>query len=113
MNLTEHLNDTNRGSYLEVEGRPALRFQRTYPHPVEKVWAAVSTPAGLKNWFPGEVTLEPRLDGAMTFSQDPNAPAGTGTVLTWQPPNRFSFTWYADEVHLELDADPRKEGSGC
>jgi uncharacterized protein YndB with AHSA1/START domain len=67
MNLSEHLSDTNRGSYLDVEGRPALRFRRTYPHPVEKVWAAVSTP------------------------------------------NRLSFTWYDDEVHLELDA----EDSGC
>lgn len=105
MNLTEHLSDANRGTYLEVEGRPALRFRRTYPHPVEKVWAAISTPAGLKNWFPGRVTVEPRVDGAMTFDMDPNAPAGTGKVLTWQPPTRFSFTWFSDEVHLELEAD--------
>jgi uncharacterized protein YndB with AHSA1/START domain len=109
MTLTEHLTDTNRGTFLEVDGRPALRFRRTYPHPVEKVWAAVSTPAGLKHWFPGTVTLEPQEGGAMTFDMDPNAPAGTGTVLTWQPPNRFSFTWYEDEVHVELDA----EGEGC
>ncbi|MBA3743167.1 SRPBCC family protein [Sporichthya sp.] len=109
MNLTEHLSDANRGTYLEVKGRPALRFRRNYPHPVERVWAAVSTPAGLKNWFPGQVTLEPWVDGAMTFDMDPNAPAGTGKVLTWQPPTRFSFTWHDDEVHLTLEAD----GSNC
>ena len=99
MNLTEE----DRGTYLEADGRPAVRFRRTYPHPVEKVWAAVSTPAGLKNWFPGRVTLEPRVDGAMSFDMDPHAPAGTGRVLVWDPPRRFSFTWYDNEVHLELE----------
>ncbi len=104
MNLTEHLSETNRGTFVDIDGRPALRFSRTYPHPVEKVWAAVSTPDGLKNWFPGTVTLEPQSGGAMTFSEDPDVPAGTGTVLTWEPPHRFSFTWWDDEVHLVLAA---------
>jgi uncharacterized protein YndB with AHSA1/START domain len=109
MNLLDPLSDADRGTYLEVDGRPALQFRRTYPHPAEKVWAAVSTPAGLKNWFPGTVTLEPHEGGAMTFAMDPQAPAGTGTVLVWEPPHRFSFTWYEDEVSLVL----APEGDGC
>jgi uncharacterized protein YndB with AHSA1/START domain len=30
------------GSYLEYDGRPAVRFQRTYTHTIDRVWAAVT-----------------------------------------------------------------------
>ena len=39
---------TDRGTYVEHDGRPAVRFVRHYPHPAERVWAAVSEPAGLR-----------------------------------------------------------------
>ena len=62
---------TDLGSYVEHEGRPAVRFVRTYPHPVERVWRAVSDPAELAHWFPSAVTVEPREGGRITFSDDP------------------------------------------
>lgn len=102
MNVTDFLSDADRGTYLQVDGRPALRFRRTYPHPIEKVWAAISTPAGLQNWFPGRVTMEPHVGGAMTFAEDPNAEPGTGQVLVLDPPRQFSFIWFKSEVRLEL-----------
>lgn len=37
---------TDRGTYVEHEGRPAVRFVRHYRHPAERVWAAVSEPRG-------------------------------------------------------------------
>ncbi len=48
------------GTYVELDGRPAVRFVRTYPHPAERVWLAVSTPEGLAHWFPAQVALELR-----------------------------------------------------
>ncbi|MGH3693962.1 MAG: SRPBCC domain-containing protein [Pseudonocardiaceae bacterium] len=50
----------DRGTYLEHDGRPAVRFQRTYPHPIERVWAAVTEPDELSHWFPCAVQIEPR-----------------------------------------------------
>ena len=91
------------GTYIEYDGRPAVRFQRTYAHPVERVWRAVSDPAELAAWFPSQVRLEPRTGGTITFTGDPYAEDETGTVLVYDPPHRLSFTWYDDLIHLIVE----------
>lgn len=94
---------TDLGTYVEYNGQPAVRFERTYAHPVERVWSAVSDPAELARWFPSSVRFEPRVGGTVTFSDDPYAEDATGVVLALDPPRRFSFTWMTDELHLTLD----------
>ena len=96
---------TDRGTYLEHDGRPAVRFVRRYPHPAQRVWAAVSEPAGLRHWFPSSVELEPRTGGRIAFHDDPNLPATAGTVLAYDPPRRLAFTWGGDELHLTVEPD--------
>lgn len=99
----------DRGTLIDHDGRPALRFRRSYPHLPEHVWIMITDPSELAHWFPGAVTLEPRVGGAMTFA-DPNLPSTTGRVLAFDRPHRFAFTWADDEVHLELE--PEGDG-GC
>lgn len=94
---------TDRGTFIEYDNRPAVRFQRTYPHPVERVWAAVSEPDELAHWFPSSVKVEPLAGGTISFADDPYAESTTGTVLAFEPPRRFAFTWGPDELHLELE----------
>ena len=96
----------NDGTYLEVDGRPAVRFERVYPHSVERVWAAITEPDELQRWFPSRVTLDPRVGGRVLFSGDPYADDHTGTVLVWEPPHRLAFTWGDEEVHFQLEATP-------
>lgn len=103
-------NDTDLGSYVEIDGRPAVRFVRAYPHPIAKVWAAVSDPDQLGRWFPSKVALDPRPGGAVTFSSDPNIEDTTGTVLAYSPPHRVAFTWGNDA--LEFTLEPLADG-GC
>jgi uncharacterized protein YndB with AHSA1/START domain len=91
------------GSYIEHDGRPAVRFVRTYPHSQERVWRAISEPGELRHWFPSGVEIEPRSGGAIAFADDPYAAAATGQILVWEPPRRLAFTWYADELHFTLD----------
>ena len=43
--------------FLTVDGRPTVRVERRYPHPIEKVWRAVTTPEHL-----GAVVPEPGRD---------------------------------------------------
>ena len=38
---------TDLATYLDVDGRPALRFTRTYPHPQSRVWEPVTRPEQL------------------------------------------------------------------
>ena len=83
----------DRGSYVEHERGPAVRFERHYPFPVERVWRAVTDPAELRAWFPSpEVTFEARVGGTITLAGDPyQAEAMTGRVLAWDPPHVFGF----------------------
>jgi uncharacterized protein YndB with AHSA1/START domain len=61
----------DRGTYIEYDGRPAVRLQRTYPHPVDRVWAAVTEPAELSHWFPFAVQIEPRAGGRIESPTTP------------------------------------------
>jgi uncharacterized protein YndB with AHSA1/START domain len=93
----------DRGTYIELDGRPAVRFERTFSHRVERVWRAVTEPAELGRWFPSEVEIELVEGGEIRFSGDPHAEGTTGTILELDPPRRLGFTWSADELHFELE----------
>ncbi len=74
------------------EGR-AVRVERVYPHPIERVWQAVTTPEGLAEWFPAPVTFD---DGIADFGDS------TGQVLEFEPPHRLVFTWGEDQLEFDL-----------
>ena len=96
-------------TYLDIDGRPALRFERRLAHPVEKVWRAVTDPAELKHWFPAEVTVDLRVGGAMRFVfTDDVMPPSDGEVTELDPPRRFAFTWMEDT--LSFDLEPADDG---
>ncbi|MGI8868288.1 MAG: SRPBCC family protein [Mycobacteriales bacterium] len=92
------------GSYLEYDGKPAVRFERTYAAPVDRVWRAVSTPAGLEHWFPSAVEIEARPGGVIRFIGDPNVDDREGTVVEFEPPRRLAFTWGDNVLHISVEA---------
>ncbi|GAA1671227.1 SRPBCC family protein [Fodinicola feengrottensis] len=96
---------TEDGTYVQVEGRPAVRFRRNLRHPAAKVWAAISEPSELKHWFPAAVTIEPQQGGTITFGDDPNVPDRKGEILVYEPPRRLAFTWGASELRFEIEPD--------
>jgi uncharacterized protein YndB with AHSA1/START domain len=98
------------GTYETIDGRPAVRFERSYPHPVDHVWRAVTEPAQLARWFPTTVEADLREGGEMTFT----FPGGElepidGRVLLLEPQRRFAFRWGDEEIRIELEPD----AGGC
>jgi uncharacterized protein YndB with AHSA1/START domain len=93
----------DRGSYIRHDGRPAVRFERTYARSVERTWEAVATPEGLAHWFPSKVELEARAGGTISFSGDPFLEPFSGRILVFEPPRRLAFTWGDDELHFDLE----------
>lgn len=88
--------------FLVLDGRPAVRVEREYPHPIEKVWRAVTTPEHLGSWFPSPVDVDLRPGGTMRFGAFGDAPAGTGVVEVVDAPRQLTFRWGADRLTFEL-----------
>ena len=92
------------GTYLTLDdGRPAVRFTRTYDHPVDRVWRFVTEPGELAHWFPSSVGIELREGGTIRFGGDPNMEDSTGRVLAVDAPRHLSFSWGGDELHFDLE----------
>lgn len=92
------------GTYLEVDGRPAVRFVRTFACPIGRLWSALTDPAELGRWFPSPVHIELRAGGDVSFPGDPHLESSSGRVLLVEPPHRLAYSWGADELHFELAA---------
>ncbi|MFG2550966.1 SRPBCC family protein [Streptomyces sp. NPDC048581] len=93
------------GTYLTLDdGRPAVRFSRTYDHPVERVWQFVTDTDELAHWFPSRAEIELRPGGTIKFGGDPNMADSTGRVIAVDEPRHLSFEWGGDELHFDLEA---------
>ncbi|MEU1462471.1 SRPBCC family protein [Streptomyces sp. NPDC005727] len=94
------------GTFLTLDdGRPAVRFSRTYDLPPDRVWRLVTDPGELAGWFPSRAEIDPRPGGAIRFSGDPHMPDSTGSVLAAEPLRHLSFEWGGDELRFDLEAE--------
>jgi uncharacterized protein YndB with AHSA1/START domain len=101
----------NDGELSTVGDRYALRFTRTLPHPVPKVWDAITTPDGLRTWFPFDVIGERRTGAPLRFSfRDGEGEDFHGTMLHFEPRTLMELTWEDNEtLRHELTESP----TGC
>lgn len=88
------------------DDRPTIRIERTFPHPIERVWRAVTTPDHLGQWFPSPVELELRPGGPMRFAAfDDGVEGSDGVVDEVDPPHRLRFSWGDDSLTFDLAAE--------
>jgi uncharacterized protein YndB with AHSA1/START domain len=102
-------------TYVNVDERPTLCFERRLAYPAEAVWRVITEPSELSHWFPSQVEVDLRLGGEMKFEfEDMPLDAPTtmsGRVTELDPPRLFAFFWGGDHLRFELeDADG---GAGC
>jgi len=85
---------------MDVEGeRTTLTFRRVYRHRIEDVWAAITTPEGLRAWLMAtDVTLEARAGGHIEMTSGPARFRSTGRILAWEPPRVFEYEWQVAPV---------------
>jgi uncharacterized protein YndB with AHSA1/START domain len=91
------------GSLETVDDRPAVRLERRLPHPVERVWRAVSEPSELAQWFVAPVEWTPATGETFTSMEQ------AGEVTEVDPPNVLAWTWGGEAFRFEL----RPDGDGC
>ena len=88
--------------FLTIDGRPTVRVEREFPHPIETVWRAVTRPEHLGQWFPSPVEVDLRPGGKMRFSGFEGGSGAAGTIEVVDAPRRLTFTWGADRLTFEL-----------
>jgi uncharacterized protein YndB with AHSA1/START domain len=91
------------GTLETIDGRPALRFERALPYPIDRVWKAVSQPAELERWFPAAAPWTPAVGESI------DAYGMTGEVTDVDPPHRLAWTFNGDSYAFDLI----EAGSGC
>jgi uncharacterized protein YndB with AHSA1/START domain len=80
--------------HLAVDGEFAtITFERSYPHPIEDVWSAITEPAELAGWFMTEAKIKAGTGGTVDLVSGPSHFHITGTILAWEPPHLFEHEW--------------------
>jgi uncharacterized protein YndB with AHSA1/START domain len=107
------------GTLITIDGRPALRFERRYRQPIDRVWRAVTDPDEMARWFPSDVIGERSPGAPLRFddarqqeeadaagdARRADGPEWTGRVIAVDPPTVFSFTWGSEVLRFELHPD--------
>jgi uncharacterized protein YndB with AHSA1/START domain len=76
---------SNKAKFERV---PMVRFERTLPGPIERVWDFLVNPDLLSEWF-GEGTIEARVGGSVRLMNGHIR----GVVTVWAPHRHLSYTW--------------------
>jgi uncharacterized protein YndB with AHSA1/START domain len=112
----------NNDQLGQLTSRSELRFVRTLPGPIERVWDYLTDPEKRSRWF-ADGPMEPRKGGKLTFKFQHNKlapdeiPPEThkevhetgnvmdGIVTRWEPPRVLAYTFGStgeSEVTFEL-----------
>ena len=70
------------------------------PHPVERVWAALTDPAEFGRWFSQSASWELRPGAPMPMSWDEHG-TSVGVIVTVEPTTRFAYRWGSEDRPLE------------
>lgn len=102
---TSRITQAMEQSFAELSHHPEgfqVRFERVYPHPIARVWEAVTDPKNMSAWFhQTELDLQP--GGRIEFrSHDGDTCESNGRVVAVDPPRLFEFVWVNDDVPDEL-----------
>jgi uncharacterized protein YndB with AHSA1/START domain len=96
-------------SYADLEtagGTAQLRFTRTFHHPPEKVWRALTEPEHIREWFPSDIEGERAAGAPLRFVfRENEGPVIEGEMLVWDPPSVLEMRWGDDLLRFELEPD--------
>jgi uncharacterized protein YndB with AHSA1/START domain len=95
---------------VTVDGRPAVRFVRYLPHPVEKVWRAITDPDETEKWLPERSEVaEWKVGAEVRLFRDGKEQSQRATIVEYDPPRLLATTFGQNLVRYELEPD----GDGC
>jgi uncharacterized protein YndB with AHSA1/START domain len=110
---TDHslLSDAPTGEVTATGDTLRVVFQRHYRRPVEKVWAALTTPERLADWF-AHAEVDLRVGGRLLL--DGNGMRQTEMRITvCEPPRALAWIWTIAGRESLVRFDLAPDGDGC
>ncbi|MGY1822375.1 SRPBCC family protein [Geodermatophilus sp. SYSU D00079] len=111
--MTQHDAHARRGVVRPgADGRQRLEFRRSWPDPVDDVWAAITEPDRLARWI-GRYEGERGPGGTGTFTMAFEEGEHTGAavrIVECDPPRRLVVEWTAEELGWRLELDLSSDG---
>lgn len=99
---------TRRGVVTRLDdGRQRLEFRRSWPDPIEDVWAALTEPDRLGRWigtYEGERAVG--ATGTFTMTHEDEPVGEPMTIVECDPPRRLAVEWVQEDTdawRVDLD----------
>lgn len=73
----------------------SLRFERDLPHPIERVWAAITEPDALAQWL-APAAIEPRPGGRLRLAFTTSDSVVESTLSEFDPPRLLEYRWVSN-----------------
>jgi uncharacterized protein YndB with AHSA1/START domain len=86
-------------------------FHRHLRAPIEKVWAALTVPERLADWF-AEAVVDLRVGGSITLDWG-SKNQGRMQITLCEPPRRLAWVWRLDGRDTLVRFDLAPEAGGC
>lgn len=105
------LRDAPKGEVTVTDDRFQVVFRRRYAKPVAKVWAALTTPERLEDWF-GAAKIDFRVGGALhlTFA---NGKSIEFSITRIEAPHVLGWSWTIDGLDTSVLFELAPDGDGC
>ena len=107
----QKLSDAPLGQVTTTADALQVVFHRHYNKPIEKVWAAVTTPERLADWL-AAAEIEMKVGEKIRLTWN-GAFTMEGRVVTLDPPHSFAWTWSLDERETVVRFDLKADADGC
>ncbi|MGZ6019116.1 MAG: SRPBCC family protein [Phenylobacterium sp.] len=105
------LSDAPVGEVTTTGDSRQLVFHRRYRQPIEKVWAALTVPERLADWF-ATAQVDLRVGGVIKLGW--NGVRKTDVTITLcEPPRALAWRWTIGERDTLVRFDLTPDGAGC
>ena len=90
-------------------------FHRRYARPIEKVWAALTVPERISDWFANTTIDRVGVGGIMDLDFKDENYRSTGRIVIYEPMKTFAWEWCeldgSNTSLVRFDLEP--DGDGC
>jgi uncharacterized protein YndB with AHSA1/START domain len=109
------MNPSPTGTIERTPDGGCVRFERSLAFPIEEVWAAITEPERLADWWPpmaAEITVDLREGGRIVFDwPDADFPTMEFTITRLQPPTLLEHTHTSPGSWMRWELEATEEGT--